>query len=214
MSQLPDAVHKLEDELSKLIKTIDAAMLKEATAEDLASIGRGQGTGATNVVASAGEGIISELDRLQKLPGYDRLQKQLFYNLMAARPDVTDQNVRIKIGRATGTSSAPKSPRSNVAGLLFSQSPSSATAAHVISNVHTNLAYLPGVHEDVVTNLNETRLGEAISDTQAIDRHTIKDISMLVLESEPLAKSGKGALKGKRKQPGSRPAGVPSFKRR
>ena len=80
--QLPDAVHRLEDEVSKLIKAIDAAMLKDATSEDLATLSQ-QST----------EGL-SEIARLQQLPGFAKIKKTLFYNLMSARPDTSDQNVR------------------------------------------------------------------------------------------------------------------------
>jgi hypothetical protein len=80
--QLPDAVHKLEDEVSKLIKAIDVAMLKDATSEDLATLSQ-QST----------EGL-SEIARLQQLPGFAKIKKTLFYNLMSARPDTSDQNVR------------------------------------------------------------------------------------------------------------------------
>ena len=57
-------------------------MLKDATSEDLASLSQ-QST----------EGL-SEIARLQQLPGFAKIKKALFYNLMSARPDTSDQNVR------------------------------------------------------------------------------------------------------------------------
>ena len=87
--QLPDIVHKLEDEISKLIKAIDTAMLKDATADDLQAI-----SAQSSANASSNDST-SEVGRLQKLPGFARLQKQLFYNLMSARPDSSNTNIRV-----------------------------------------------------------------------------------------------------------------------
>ena len=87
--QLPDIVHKLEDEISKLIKAIDTAMLKDATADDLQAI-----SAQSSANASSNDST-SEVGRLQKLPGFARLQKQLFYNLMSARPDSSNNNIRV-----------------------------------------------------------------------------------------------------------------------
>jgi hypothetical protein len=91
--QLADAILKLEDEVTKLIKTIGSALLKDATPEDLALMSQLS-------AASGGNDTNSEFGRLQRLPGYSRLQRQLFYNLMTARPDVSHQNIRIDhVGR-------------------------------------------------------------------------------------------------------------------
>jgi hypothetical protein len=171
LDQLPDAVHKLEDEISKLIKNIDTAMLKEATTEDLASIGQQNGSN------SSSDGVLSEMDRLQKLPGYDRLLKQLFYNLMTARPDVSDTNIRVHLKKSRGPYASPgKSSRSAAIGALLGS-----------AEKHN---YEPP--EDLtLTHLNEARPGEPISDTQAIDRATIKNISKLVLEKDPKRTSTK-----------------------
>jgi len=84
-TQLPDAVLKLDDELTKLIKIIGTALMKDATPEDLAVMASG----------SPG-GVSSEFSRMQKLPGYSRLQRQLFFNLMTAQPDITQRNIRVE----------------------------------------------------------------------------------------------------------------------
>ena len=38
-----------------------------------------------------------EIGRLQKLPGYPRLKKQLIVNLMTAPPDITHKNIRVYV---------------------------------------------------------------------------------------------------------------------
>lgn len=67
-------------------------MLKDATSEDISNM--------SNSVQEYGNmqtaETTSETSRLHKLPGYHRLEKQLFYNLMSAVPDSTEKNVRVQ----------------------------------------------------------------------------------------------------------------------
>ncbi len=94
---------KLDDELTKLIKVIGSALLKDATPDDLAMMSQ----------QSAASGVSeahSEFARLQRLPGYARMKRQLFFNLMTARPDVSEQNIRIE---HTGKVKQPKSSLGN-----------------------------------------------------------------------------------------------------
>lgn len=93
IDQLPDVVHKLEDEIARLIKQIGEKMLKDATQEDLANMSSSiQEFSAVNNT----DNTASETSRLHKLPGYNRLQKQLYNNLMSAAPDESTANVRVK----------------------------------------------------------------------------------------------------------------------
>lgn len=150
--QLPYAVHKLEDEISKLVKTIDTALLKDATAEDVATISQQTGTG--------GE-VTSEIGRLQKLPGYSRLQRQLFFNLMSARPDTTDKNVRI-------ISADIKKNNDNEAGNY------NASSADKGKKFNAS-----GTHEgNTISNLDTTQ------ESNSLDRDTIKNISKLIVERD------------------------------
>jgi hypothetical protein len=89
---LPDVVHKLDDEVNKLIRQIGERMLKDATPEDLQSMT----ASVQEYSAMQSSDNQSETSRLHKLPGYNRLQKQLFVNLMSATPDSSDRNVRVK----------------------------------------------------------------------------------------------------------------------
>lgn len=92
VDQLPDVVHKLEDEIVRLIKQIGEKMLKDATQEDLANMS----SSIQEFSTSNENNGASETSRLHKLPGYNRLQKQLFLNLMSAPPDTSSANVRVK----------------------------------------------------------------------------------------------------------------------
>jgi len=151
--QLPDAVHKLEDEVSKLLKTIDAAMLKDATSEDLATLSQ-QST----------EGL-SEIARLQQLPGYAKIKRALFYNLMSARPDTSDQNVRC----------IPSDTRKN--------------------NDYGEGLYVPvppqlkkyGQHEKSSQDFRDFNI--VGNSSQPLDRDLIKNISKLIIERD-----GKGKV--------------------
>lgn len=90
IDQLPDVVHKLEDEIARLIKQIGEKMLKDATQEDLANM-----SSSIQEFSTVNNADTSETSRLHKLPGYSRLQKQLFNNLMSAVPDASTANVRV-----------------------------------------------------------------------------------------------------------------------
>jgi hypothetical protein len=91
-TQLPDVVHKLDDEITKLIKLIGERMLKDATSEDISNMSNSVQE-YTNMQTAE---TTSETSRLHKLPGYHRLEKQLFYNLMSAVPDSSEKNVRVQ----------------------------------------------------------------------------------------------------------------------
>ena len=81
-------------------------MLKDATPEDIAST---QAIGNQSVSGGTGNGGSknnSEIGRLQKLPGFYRLQKQIFYNLMSAKHEHLDQNIRVKPKLDRGQSSS------------------------------------------------------------------------------------------------------------
>mmetsp|Transcript_14047 Transcript_14047/g.21000 ORF Transcript_14047/g.21000 Transcript_14047/m.21000 type:complete len:617 (-) Transcript_14047:179-2029(-) len=91
VEMLPDVVHKLDDEINKLIKQIGERMLKDATPEDLSTMS----ASVQEYSALPSSDNTSETSRLHKLPGYNRLQKQLFMNLMTAVPDCSEKNVRV-----------------------------------------------------------------------------------------------------------------------
>lgn len=158
---------KLEDELTKLIKAIGAALLKDATPEDLAlmsQLSAASGSNDTN----------SEFGRLQRLPGYSRLQRQLFFNLMTARPDVTQQNIRIEhVGKV-------KQPRCTY-----------GPASHYEDPVPVSDRKLGrGGEQSSERNLtraisdNELAEAEGVDADPALGRATIKNISKLIFERD------------------------------
>lgn len=163
--QLADAVLKLEDELTKLIKTIGSALLKDATPEDLALMSQ-------QSAASGSNDANSEFGRLQRLPGYSRLQRQLFYNLMTARPDVSQQNIRIDhVGRA-------KQPKTTNGPASHYEEPMQSTIRKLGKTTgalsERNFARLDSGGHEVVDPLEEPALGRA----------TIKNISKLICERD------------------------------
>lgn len=164
-----DAILKLEDELTKLIKVIGSALLKDATPDDLAIMSQQSAAGGNSDARS-------EFARLQRLPGYSRMKRQLFFNLMTAKPDVSEQNIRVehihkarKIKATTGT--AAQAPI-HTPVLSGSNSPrkKGANGAALI----------------VETDDNEYTAEEIKNFTEdsSLDRTTIKSISKLIYERD------------------------------
>jgi len=167
-NQLADAVLKLEDELAKLIKTIGSALLKDATPEDLALMSQQS--------AAANNDANSEFGRLQRLPGYSRLQRQLFYNLMTAQPDVSQHNIRIDhIGRV-------KAPKTTNGPASHFEDPAASTVRKLGKTT-------TGVHSERVFARTDA-LGNEVFDMEepALGRATIKNISKLICERGEVAK--------------------------
>mmetsp|Transcript_18727 Transcript_18727/g.31382 ORF Transcript_18727/g.31382 Transcript_18727/m.31382 type:complete len:648 (-) Transcript_18727:163-2106(-) len=167
--QLPDAVLKLEDELTKLIKTIGTALLKDATPEDLALISQ------LSAASGASGEATSEFSRLQRLPGYSRLQRQLFFNLMTARPDVSSLNIRIN----DNTTAKVKPPKATTgpAPLFEDVLDAAAEAKFQVTASKSN------------AKDNSNMLARDVSDPDfptepALDRDTIKSISKLIYDRD------------------------------
>lgn len=148
-------MHKLDDEVARLIKQIGDRMLKDATPEDLASMAavqdysrRGSGGAADST---------SESSRLHKLPGYSRLHKQLFVNLMSAVPDESPRNIRV----------AAKVNTDLDAGDLVS----------VAAEADSEDLQHPSVND-------RSKAKKVITNDEYVDRTTIKDISRLVVSRD------------------------------
>lgn len=86
--QLLDAIHKLDDEIGKVVKQTSALLMRDSSAEDVAVASQSMQSGFS-------DNTKSEIQRLQEMPGYSRLQKQVFYNLMTANKGSDDVNVRV-----------------------------------------------------------------------------------------------------------------------
>ena len=85
-------------------------MMKDATSDDLLYLNQltnnsnnnntSNNNNSMNCPNNNNENNTSEIGKLQKLPGYNKLRKQLFYNLMTASPDITHQNIRVTLTKA------------------------------------------------------------------------------------------------------------------
>jgi len=89
-----------------MVKAIGVAIVKDSAQTDASEgISGGQTSSGPSsgpdspIMGRHSEGN-SEVAWLQKLPGYTRVRKQLFQNLMTATPDLTKQNIRVDSSRA------------------------------------------------------------------------------------------------------------------
>ncbi|RYG69818.1 hypothetical protein EON64_01770 [archaeon] len=167
-NQLGDAILKLEDELTKLIKVIGVALLKDATPDDLAMMSQqsnGAGASAGQSGQAGGNEANSEYGRLTRLPGFSRMQRQLFFNLMTAKPDISEHNIRIdqKVSKPTANKASEPSPRVK-RGMVQQQSTSTLNSSQPIEDFG----------------------GVTFEDPRemSLDRNTIKNISKLIYERD------------------------------
>lgn len=142
---------KLEDEVTKLIKLIASALLKDATPDDLAIMSQQSGAAAD---------ANSEFARLQRLPGFARMQKQLFFNMMTARQDLSGQNIRVDQQQKKGVEVAPARVRmANMKSLQKSSASFEEGKGHGLTDPETG-------------------------DEPALGRDTIKNISRLIVDRD------------------------------
>ena len=85
--ELADALHKLSAELLKYIKEIQQAVSKDYSPEEQALMQARQHADQQR--------NLSELDKLVNMPGFNRMQTEIYFNMMGARPDLSANNVRI-----------------------------------------------------------------------------------------------------------------------
>ena len=164
--QLPDALARLTSEVMKYFKEISQSMLKDATPEEMVQMSRDD------------DEKQSQIDKLHGLPGFSKLQKELFFNMMGARPDNSSANVRVacKIGSHRG---GEGSSRNNGGG-------------HKASVEHGN-AYAHGHHTPLHASISSKKKDELYGgpglDSPVIDREMAKKISALVFQRD-----GKGVI--------------------
>lgn len=164
--------------MTKLIKLIGAMIVKDVTPDDLsASIANG-GVAISSSAANSKEAnnnngtyssthdVNSEIGRIRKLPGYARLQRQLFVNLMCAAPDATAKNVRIDVvdGKQQfyqqHQQAKSNANLSNGGDAQSGNGPTTLTANSTISYISTG------------------------NNQQPLDRATVKNISRLIIDRD------------------------------
>jgi len=183
-SQLGDAVIKLEEELIKLIKFTGSALLKDATPDDLALMSQQQPNVTTIAVDSN-----SEFSRLQRMPGFSRLQRQIFFNLMTARPDVSDGNKRID----NTAVSKLRHPKTTGGGMIAPKHPDHVVQITTFANGNpsrggrkTAGVTAGGGNKDVDVDQDWSDVGNSLESRSnaALDRATIKSISKLIYDRD------------------------------
>jgi hypothetical protein len=150
----------LEDELTKLIKLIGSALLKDATPDDLAVMSQ-QSNSSSNAEAN------SEFGRLQRLPGFSRMQRQLFFNLMTAKPDISDGNIRID---QTNKAKKPKS--------------SDGISPRVRRGIQGDKSSSSFEEEGENNNFTTSAVLEDRNEEPSLGRFTIKNISKLIIDRD------------------------------
>lgn len=215
-NQISDAVLKLEDELIKLIKLIGSILLKDATPDDLALISNNSSSSTSTSSANSGnsgninENNLSEFGRLQRLPGFSRLQKQLFYNMMTAKLDTSYQNIRVDttIPVTNGNSSlaySATSVGSASTNHLFNNQNSHALAHNTKLNAGgSNSQHTPApptnpninnyrrrnnnnVEEEEEEEEDEIKIDYTkLTEEPTLGRNTIKNISKLIIDRDSL----------------------------
>lgn len=174
-----DAILKLEDELTKLIKVISASLMKDATPDDLAlmsqqaaaaSVASSPTLGSNGAPTAASDGM-SEFGRLQCMPGYNRLQRQLFFNLMTARPDVSQHNIRIE-----HDIHKPRKPYSATAVISTVDVPS--PRAKFTGYIRKESSKELGAKEFDLSLIGQ------VEEEDSMDRATVKNISKLIYERD------------------------------
>ena len=165
--QLHDAVNRLMAEISKYFKEISQELAKDATAEDIAN-----GTATDDEKQS-------EIDKLHNMPGFSKLQKELYFNMMGARPDNSVGNIRVstdKVGGGAGVgASSGGSINHHQSGSGNDENDANGNLS--VGNKHENKRR----KEDVY--------GGPDAESPVIDRAMVKKISALVFERD-----GKGQI--------------------
>ncbi len=171
--QLPDAVARLHSEILKYFKEISQSMLKEATPEEMMQI------------SGEDDEKQSQIDKLHGLPGFSKLQRQLYVNMMGARPDVTTNNVRV-ISKAQATkASTDGGAHSDLQQLHHHKAKAGAAAAFAFASEHAHHAP-PAM--SAAKRKDEMYGGPGV-DSPVIDRDMAKKISALVFQRD-----GKGVV--------------------
>ena len=191
LDQLSDAIHKLEDEILGMMKNTTSILMRDATPEEIIT---------TQSTMQSGRSDDSELERLEKLPGFERLTKQIYYNLMTAHDasrDPENFNIRVKSNLKKDNSDAQLrgSPTTMISPV--------AKGAKVRMQLNvdndalsTDNSSIEGRPEpDDITS----RLTATIDGRDYMDRSKLKEISALIIKRDA-AKFGYTHLESTKKE--------------
>ena len=127
----------------------------------------------------------SEITRLQKLPGFNQLQRTLFFNMMAAKPDNSVNNVRVaavdsRKGKREEKGSVVKSGIGHLQLSFKNTNTSVGGQSEYGGGDQYNNAYYDEIGEFIPQGLSDLNGKEDPS----LEVETIKKISQLVIERD------------------------------
>ena len=149
----------------------------------------------------------SEIERLQKLPGFGRLEKRIFYNLMTAQKQSNDNNIRVSSVLTKDSSSTDLNgsvrPGMGTKVRMLIASPEHNNDESVLGSSESDTDILQ--RGEVMRNLHST-----IDGGDFVDRAKLKEISQLIIDRDA-AKFGFLHLKLQEKKEAPRKAYKPKF---
>jgi hypothetical protein len=150
-------------------------MLKDATPDDLAIMSQQQSASGTTSSSDAN----SEFSRLQRLPGFSRLQRQLFFNMMTARPDMSEQNIRIDQNN-------PKFLKKHGVHVDADDHHTGRNASKFQSNQQSHSTLLSHTYtaEELMKNDFSDHNHLHYHPEESLNRETIKNISRLIVDRD------------------------------
>lgn len=171
VEQIPETVNQLIEEINTFVKSIETALLKEASPDELKEYEDSMNQGLVNRTSRS-----SGIEHLHSHPSFNKLNALLFHNLITARPDISNDNVRVMPREKHNLHMQKKFPQDDD----HDNDTAKASVNNLMMLNHTDL-------------LNETPL----------DRATVREISKLIIEQQHQQKP-KNAIRSKydpRKQP-------------
>ena len=174
-------------------------MLRDATPEDIA-------LASSNSLQSGFSESSSEIERLRKMPGFGRLEKQIFFNLMTAQRQANDNNVRVSSVIHKDSSASELNgarPEINTKVRMLIGSPDQNNEESVIGSSDSDADL--SARGDIAKTLNST-----IDGGDYVDRVKLKEISQLIIDRDA-AKFGYLHLKLNEKKEPARKMYKPKF---
>ena len=183
VEKLPETLGRLDEEIIKTMKSIQATLLNEATNEDIAEAAETQGLAREED---------SELEALLRLPGFLNLKDVVFGNLMKAKSDGSGKNVRIYVdspnkhernnGGKTNKASRDRGPASSTSH--GQKTKKGGSNSETKDHQSTSMTSLTTNSTTSITGKKSKSSKTRKPEVQTLDRNMVKNISTLVVERD------------------------------